>query len=104
MHPLRGRARGALDLTNGQRRRRCNGRRSCSTSLGSKGDERWLSPVPRRAVEAAHRPLCSRHDLLCSRAKMIAPAPPVAHLPHLRAHWGGRVEQKRYSVGKVARY
>jgi hypothetical protein len=42
--------------------------------------------------------------LLRSRATMTAPAPPVAHLPHLRAHWGGRVEQKRYSVGRVARY
>jgi hypothetical protein len=42
--------------------------------------------------------------LLRSRATVIAPAPPVAHLPHLRAHWGGRVEQKGYSVGRVAQY
>ena len=32
------------------------------------------------AVETTHRPLCSRHDHLCSRAKMIASAPSVAHL------------------------
>jgi hypothetical protein len=29
---------------------------------------------------------------------------PSAHLPHLRAHWGGSVEQKRYSGGRDARY
>jgi len=32
------------------------------------------------------------------------PRAPSAHLPHLRAHWGGSVEQKRYSGGRDARY